>query len=99
MANANLMRSYSVLISDTDHCLSSMIKLLNNPYLVGSYHQLGKWASRENYPIIEIALGLKGHWDFIHQNLTYMRTFNEAMESDSLVVRLALTLRDSKFVF
>ncbi|TKY59216.1 Flavonoid 4'-O-methyltransferase [Spatholobus suberectus] len=34
---------------------------------------------------------------FIHQNPTHMKTFNEAMESDSQVVRLAL--RDCKSVF
>ncbi|TKY50287.1 Isoflavone 7-O-methyltransferase [Spatholobus suberectus] len=86
-----------VLVNDTDHCLSSMVKLLNNPTLVGSYHQLGEWTCGEDLTIIETALGPGCYWDFIHQDATQMKMFNEAMESDSHIVRLAL--RDCKSVF
>ncbi|KAL2321125.1 hypothetical protein Fmac_030094 [Flemingia macrophylla] len=86
-----------LLVSGTEQCLSSMVELLNDPTLVGSYHQLGKWTCGEDHTVVETALGSKGYWDFVHQNPTHMKTFNEAMESDSHVVRLAL--RNCKSVF
>lgn len=87
-----------LLVKGTDHCLSSMVQLVNNPTLVGMFHQLGKWTFEEdNTKITETALGSGHYWDFIQQNPTHLRTFNEAMESDSHVVRLAL--RDCNFVF
>jgi len=46
---------------------------------------------------VETALGPESYWDFIHQNSSYLKSFNDAMESDSHVVRLAL--RDCKSVF
>ncbi|XP_061351742.1 isoflavone-7-O-methyltransferase 9-like [Gastrolobium bilobum] len=92
-----LTPSSQLLVNGTDHCLSSMVHLLNSPTLVGSYHHLGKWTSGEDLTIVETALGPGGYWDFIHQNPTHLKTFNEAMESDSHVVRLAL--RDCKSVF
>ena len=86
-----------LLVKGSDHCLSSMVEFLNSPTLVSAYHQLGKWTSGEELTIFETALGSGGYWDFIHQNPTHLRTFNEAMESDSHVVRLAL--RECKSVF
>ncbi|KAK7362791.1 hypothetical protein VNO77_04913 [Canavalia gladiata] len=86
-----------LLLSGSEYCLSSMVELLYNPTLVGSYHHLGKWTFGEEHTIVETALGSAGYWDFIHQNPTHLKTFNEAMESDSHVVRLAL--RDCKSVF
>lgn len=86
-----------LLVSTTDHCLSSMVRLLNTPTLVDSYNHLGKWTCGEDLTIVETALGPESYWDFIHQNSSYLKTFNDAMESDSHVVRLAL--RDCKSVF
>ncbi|KAK7252113.1 hypothetical protein RIF29_35846 [Crotalaria pallida] len=86
-----------LLVKGTDHCLSSMIELLSNPTLVGFYRHLGNWTCGEELTIVETAIGSKGYWDFMHQNPTHLKAFNEAMESDSHVVRLAL--RDCKFVF
>nr|KYP42011.1 Isoflavone-7-O-methyltransferase 9 [Cajanus cajan] len=86
-----------LLVSGTDHCLSAMVGFLNDPTLVGVYHQLGKWTCGEDRTIIETALGPRGYWDFVHQTPTHMQAFNEAMESDSHVMRLAL--RDCKSVF
>ncbi|KAK7362790.1 hypothetical protein VNO77_04912 [Canavalia gladiata] len=86
-----------VLVTHTDHCLSSMVELLNNPTPVASYHHLGKWTCGEDLTIIETALGSGCYWDFIHQNPTHLKMFNDAMECDSHMVRLAL--RDCKSVF
>ncbi|KAK7252122.1 hypothetical protein RIF29_35858 [Crotalaria pallida] len=86
-----------LLVKGTDHCLSSMIELLSNPTLVDLYRHLGNWTCGEELTIFETAIGSKGYWDFMHQNPTHLKAFNEAMESDSHVVRLAL--RDCKFVF
>lgn len=87
-----------LLLKGTDHCLSPMVQLLTNPTLVGLYNHLGKWTSGEELTIYETALGGPGdYWGFIHQNPTQLKSFNEAMESDSHVVRLAL--RDCKSVF
>ncbi|CAJ2679002.1 unnamed protein product [Trifolium pratense] len=86
-----------LLVSGTDHCLSSMVRLLSTPILVDSYNHLAKWTSGEDLTVVETALGPESYWDFIHQNSAYLNTFNEAMESDSHVVRLAL--RDCRSVF
>jgi hypothetical protein len=86
-----------LLVSGTDHCLSSMVRFLNTPILVDSYNHLAKWTSGEDLTVVETALGPESYWDFIHQNYEYLNTFNEAMESDSHVVRLAL--RDCRSVF
>ncbi|KAJ1395812.1 Winged helix-like DNA-binding domain superfamily [Sesbania bispinosa] len=86
-----------LLVKGTDHCLSSMVQLLNDPTLVGLYHQLGKWTFGEELTIVETALGLGSYWDFINQNPTHLKIFNEAMESDSHLIRLAL--RDCRSVF
>jgi hypothetical protein len=86
-----------LLVSGTDHCLSSMVRFLNTPILVDSYNHLAKWTSGEDLTVVETALGPESYWDFIHQNSAYLNTFNEAMESDSHVVRLAL--KDCRSVF
>ncbi|KEH30982.1 isoflavone-7-O-methyltransferase 9 [Medicago truncatula] len=86
-----------LLVSDTDHCLSSMVRLLNTPTLVDAYNHLGKWTCGEDLTIVETALGPESYWDFIHENSAYLKSFNDAMESDSHVVRLAL--RDCNSVF
>ncbi|KAK2383167.1 isoflavone 7-O-methyltransferase [Trifolium repens] len=86
-----------LLVSGTDHCLSSMVRFLNTPILVDSYNHLAKWTSGEDLTVVETALGPESYWDFIHQNYEYLNTFNEAMESDSHVVRLAL--KDCRSVF
>ncbi|XP_061351756.1 isoflavone-7-O-methyltransferase 9-like [Gastrolobium bilobum] len=92
-----LTPSSQLLVNGTDHCLSSMVHLFNSPTLVGSYHHLGKWTSGEDLTIVETAFGHGGFWDFMQQNPTHLKMFNEAMESDSHIVRLAL--RDCKSVF
>lgn len=86
-----------LLVTGTDHCLSPMADYINTPALVGSYNQLSKWTSGDDLTIAETALGPGGYWNFLQKNPTYLKTFNEAMESDSRVLRLAL--RDCKSVF
>lgn len=87
-----------LLVKGTNHCLSSMVHLVTNPSLVALYGDyLGKWTCGEELTIYETALGLGNCWDFVHQDPTHLKSFNEAMESDSHVVRLAL--RDCKSVF
>lgn len=86
-----------LLVTGTDHCLSPMVNYVNTPALVGSYNQLSKWTSGDDLTIAETALGSGGYWKFLQQNPTYLKTFNESMESDSRVLRLAL--RECKSVF
>ncbi|XP_061338780.1 isoflavone-7-O-methyltransferase 9-like [Gastrolobium bilobum] len=92
-----LTPSSQLLVKGTDYCLSSMVHLINHPTLVGLFHQLDKWTSGEDPTIFETASGPGAFWDFIHQNTTDMENFNEAMESDSRMVKLALN--DCKSVF
>ncbi|KAJ1375469.1 Winged helix-like DNA-binding domain superfamily [Sesbania bispinosa] len=86
-----------LLVKGTNHCLSSMVKLLTNPASVDLYNHLAKWTTGEGQTIYETALGQGDFWSFVHQDPAHLNSFNEAMESDSHVVRLAL--RDCKSVF
>jgi hypothetical protein len=61
------------------------------------YNHLSKWTSGDELTIFEAASGPGDYWGFIHQNPTHLKSFNEAMESDSHVMRLALS--DCKPVF
>ncbi|WJX52016.1 hypothetical protein P8452_38166 [Trifolium repens] len=86
-----------LLVKGTDHCLTSMVQLITNPNLVDLYNHLSKWTSGDELTIFETASGPGDYWGFIHQNPTHLKSFNEAMESDSHVMRLALS--DCKPVF
>lgn len=86
-----------LLVKDTDHCLSSMVNLLTNPNVVNLYNHLGKWTFGEKSSIFENTSDTGDYWGFVHQNPKSLKSFNEAMESDSHVVRLAL--KDCKSIF
>ncbi|KAK7252123.1 hypothetical protein RIF29_35859 [Crotalaria pallida] len=87
-----------LLVKGTDHCLSSIVELITNPTIVDMFNHLGKWTLGENNETLsETTLGCGSYWEYMQQNPTHLKAFNEAMESDSHVVRLAL--RDCKFVF
>ena len=81
-----------LLVKGTDHCLSSMVKLLTNPTRVEKHYQLSTWTSTEDLTIFETPL-----WDLIRKNPTFSKLFNDAMESDSNMVRFAMS--DCKSVF
>jgi hypothetical protein len=74
-----------------------MVRLLTNPTLVDLYNHLSKWTSGEKLTIYDTALGKDDLYSFIHQSPLHLKYFNDAMESDSRVVKLAL--RDCKSVF
>ncbi|WJX75080.1 hypothetical protein P8452_58649 [Trifolium repens] len=93
----DLSPASELLVKGTDHCLTSMVRLLTNPTLVDLYNHLSKWTSGEKLTIYDTALGKDDYWSFIHQNPLHLKYFNDAMESDSRVVRLAP--RDCKSVF
>ncbi|GAU26012.1 hypothetical protein TSUD_64000 [Trifolium subterraneum] len=92
-----LAPSSELLVKGTDHCLSSMVQLITNPNLVDLYNHLGKWTCGDELTIFETATGPGDYWGFIYQNPAHLKSFNEAMESDSHVMRLALS--DCKSVF
>lgn len=81
-----------LLVKGTDHCLTSMVKMVTNPTGVELYYQLTKWTSKEDLTIFDTTL-----WDFMQQNSAYAELFNDAMESDSNMMRFAMS--DCKSVF
>jgi isoflavone-7-O-methyltransferase len=81
-----------LLVKGTNHCLSSMVHLITDPNIVDLYYQLSEWTSNERLTIHETTF-----WDYYHQNPNHLKSFNDAMESDSHMVRLAIN--DCKFVF
>jgi hypothetical protein len=81
-----------LLVKGTNHCLSSMVHLITDPNIVDLYYQLSEWTSNEKLTIHETTF-----WDYYHQNPNHLKSFNDAMESDSHMVRLAIN--DCKFVF
>ncbi|GAU46696.1 hypothetical protein TSUD_140040 [Trifolium subterraneum] len=103
IVNTNEQETYDLspasklLVKGTDHCLTPMVQLITNPFLVDLYNHLSKWTCGEELTIYETALGKDDYWSFMHQNSLHLKSFNEAMESDSNFVRLAL--RDCKSVF
>ncbi|MED6108277.1 Isoflavone 7-O-methyltransferase [Stylosanthes scabra] len=86
-----------LLVRGTDHCLSPMVDLILDPTVSTSYQQLGKWIHDEgNQTPFAMALDTD-IWDFLSNNPTHMKYFNDATASDSQIINLAL--RDHGVVF
>ncbi|OIV93242.1 hypothetical protein TanjilG_27421 [Lupinus angustifolius] len=92
-----LTPSSELLVKGTDHSLSSMVEFITNPTLVDMFHHLGKWTFSEELTLTEVALGSGGYWKFLQQNPGHLKRYNEAMESDSHLIRSAL--KDCQPVF
>ncbi|KAF1874754.1 hypothetical protein Lal_00007368 [Lupinus albus] len=69
-----------LLVKGTDHSLSSMVEFITNPTLV-------EWTFSEELTLTEVALGSGVYWKFLQQNPGHLKRYNEAMESDSHLIR------------
>ncbi|MED6160238.1 hypothetical protein PIB30_049586 [Stylosanthes scabra] len=85
-----LTTASELLIKGTDHpCISPVVELVTDSTISVWFHHLNKWFYDENRPLSEITLG-KPFWEFLVKNPTHMSLFNEAMASDSQMMKLAL---------
>ncbi|XP_015938477.1 isoflavone 7-O-methyltransferase [Arachis duranensis] len=93
-----LTAASELLIKGTENpCISPMVEMfLNDPTLSSSMHHLNKWFYDENRPLYEITLG-KPLWEFLDKNPTNLSLYNDAMASDSQMIKLAL--EDHNMVF
>ncbi|TKY65088.1 Flavonoid 4'-O-methyltransferase [Spatholobus suberectus] len=91
-----LTAASELLVKGNDLCLAPMIKGVLDPTVTGSWHQLKKWTYEDDLTLFGISFG--SHlWDFLNNNPTYNKLFNEAMASDSQMMNVAL--RDCNWVF
>ncbi|MED6159890.1 hypothetical protein PIB30_046419 [Stylosanthes scabra] len=85
-----LTTASELLIKGSENpCISPVVELVTDPTLSSSFYHINKWFYDENRTLFEIALG-KPVWEFLDKNPTHMSLFNEAMASDSQMVKLAL---------
>ena len=85
-----------LLVRGTNYCLSPMLDFTLDPTFSASFHQLRKWIYEEDLSLFEIS-SRTSLWDFLNKNLALMSSYNEAMASDSQMVKLAL--RDHILIF
>ncbi|XP_057758059.1 isoflavone 7-O-methyltransferase-like [Arachis stenosperma] len=86
-----LTAASELLIKGTENpSISPVVEMfLDDPTLSSSMHHLNKWFYDENRPLYEITLG-KPLWEFLDKNPTNLSLFNDAMASDSQMIKLAL---------
>ncbi|MED6208365.1 Isoflavone 7-O-methyltransferase [Stylosanthes scabra] len=85
-----LTTASELLIKGSENpCMNPMVELGTDPTLSVSFHHINKWFYDENRTLFEIALG-KPLREFLDKNPTHMSLFNEAMASDSQMMKLAL---------
>ncbi|XLR63067.1 hypothetical protein S83_013739, partial [Arachis hypogaea] len=86
-----LTAASELLIKGTENpSISPVVEMfLDDPTLSSSIHHLNKWFYDENRPLYEITLG-KPLWEFLDKNPTNLSLFNDAMASDSQMIKLAL---------
>ncbi|XP_015962395.1 isoflavone 7-O-methyltransferase-like [Arachis duranensis] len=86
-----LTAASELLIKGTENSsISPVVEMfLDDPTLSSSMHNLNKWFYDENRPLYEITLG-KPLWEFLDKNPTNLSLFNDAMASDSQMIKLAL---------
>lgn len=92
----DLTSASQLLVSGTNHCLSSMVQWALRPTRLEMYHQLGKWVRGKEKTLRETAVGV-GFYDFLNQNPADLAAFQEAMSSDSLFMKVALSDLESVF--
>ncbi|XP_072071310.1 isoflavone 7-O-methyltransferase isoform X2 [Arachis hypogaea] len=93
-----LTAASELLIKGTENpSISPVVEMfLDDPTLSSSIHHLNKWFYDENRPLYEITLG-KPLWEFLDKNPANLSLFNDAMASDSQMIKLAL--KDHNMVF
>jgi len=85
-----------LLVSGSGHCLSPMVRLITDPFLMSKYHHLGEWISSEDPTLYETAIGTSV-WGLLEREPKYLSLFSEGMASDSQMVDLALKNFNSVF--
>ncbi|CAK8540731.1 unnamed protein product [Lathyrus sativus] len=85
-----------LLVKGSELCLAPMVELILDPTLSGSYHELNKWIYEQDLTLFAVALG-SDYWMFLNENPEYNRLFNDAMASDTKLIKLAM--KDCNLVF
>ncbi|XP_057753371.1 isoflavone 7-O-methyltransferase-like [Arachis stenosperma] len=85
-----LTAASELLIKGTENpCISPVVEFVIDPVHSDSFNYLSKWFSDENRRLYEITLG-KPLWEYLDKNPRLMGLFNDAMASDSQMIKLAL---------
>nr|XP_029148396.1 isoflavone 7-O-methyltransferase [Arachis hypogaea] len=85
-----LTAASELLIKGTENpCIAPLVEFVMDPLISDSFNYLSKWFSDENRRLYEIISGTPW-WEFLDKNPRLLGLFNDAMASDSQMIKLAL---------
>ncbi|CAK8540728.1 unnamed protein product [Lathyrus sativus] len=85
-----------LLVKGTKCCLAPLVESYLNPDALDSFHQLNKWICEEDLTLLDVTIG-SDFWEYLNTNPERHRSFNEAMASDTKIIKLAM--KDCNLVF